>query len=170
MTFFKITLSTLITELMYGIIHDMITAHLCVEYFTIGHPKIIDSESPVVLAFTWGIVATWWMALPMGLLFASFNHFGKNKSLSYRQVMVLVFKFVLVAFGIAFFAGCLGYFLTESGAIYLLPNIANQIDKTKHSLFLADGWAHVSSYLSGIIGTVVICQLILRKRKKTTSK
>ena len=43
----------------YGILHDLITAHVCVEYFTIGHPRIVDSESPLVLALVWGVVAMW---------------------------------------------------------------------------------------------------------------
>ena len=62
MTFVKIVLSTLFSAISYGIIHDMITAHFCVEYFTIGHPKIIESESPVLLALLWGVIATWWVA------------------------------------------------------------------------------------------------------------
>ena len=30
--------------IVYGILHDQITARICIEYFTIGHPRLIDSE------------------------------------------------------------------------------------------------------------------------------
>ncbi len=51
----------------YGIVHDQITARICVEYFTVGHPRLTDSDLPTVLALFWGVVATWWVGLPLGL-------------------------------------------------------------------------------------------------------
>jgi hypothetical protein len=44
--------------IVYGIVHDQITARICIEYFTIGHPRLIDSDSPTVLGLFWGVVAT----------------------------------------------------------------------------------------------------------------
>lgn len=41
----------------YGIAHDQITARVCVEYFTIGHPRVFDTESPTLLALGWGVIA-----------------------------------------------------------------------------------------------------------------
>lgn len=166
MTALKIIVSTLIAVMSYGIIHDMITAHLCVDYFTIGHPKIIESESPMLLALTWGIIATWWVALPMGLLIAGFNQLGKKPSMEYRKVMMMLLKLILIMFGIALFAGLVGYVLTELNIIYLLPRLAEQMDSTKYIKFLAAGWAHTSSYLSGVIGTIIVCRIIFKRRKE----
>lgn len=166
MTSVKIILSTLFAAICFGIIHDMITAHLCVEYFTIGHPKIIESESPVLLALLWGVIATWWVALPMGILIAGFSQFGKNPNLEFQDIMSLILKLLLIMFGIALIAGIIGYVLTDLKIIYLTPRFAELIDSSKHSKFLAAGWAHTSSYLSGIIGTIFICIIITKKRKK----
>lgn len=166
MTTVKIIISTLIVAISYGIIHDMITAHLCVEYFTIGHPKIIESESPVLLALIWGIIATWWVGLPMGLLIAGFSQLGKKPKLEYREVMKLIIRLILMMFGIALFAGVVGYFLTELNVIHLVSRLAEQMDSTNHSKFLATGWAHTSSYLSGIIGTFIVCRIIYKRRKE----
>jgi hypothetical protein len=166
MTFVKIVLSTLFAAISYGIIHDMITAHFCVEYFTIGHPKIIESESPVLLALLWGMIATWWVALPMGILIAGFSQFGKNPYLEFQDIMSLILKLLLIMFGIALIAGIVGYVLTDLEMIYLTPSFAELMDSSKHSKFLAAGWAHTSSYLSGIIGTIFVCIIISKKRKK----
>lgn len=166
MTTLKIILSAFIAAISYGIIHDMITAHLCVEYFTIGHPKIIESESPVLLALTWGFIATWWVALPMGLLIAGFNQFGKKPSLEYREVLKLIMKLVLIMFGIALLAGIVGYALTEFDIINLVPRLAEQMDSTKYSRFLSAGWAHTSSYISGVIGTLIVCRIIYKRRNE----
>ena len=48
---------------LYGVAHDQVTARVCVEYFTIGHPRIIATESPTVLGLAWGVIATWWVGL-----------------------------------------------------------------------------------------------------------
>ncbi|SDL25756.1 hypothetical protein SAMN05421823_10533 [Catalinimonas alkaloidigena] len=165
MTTVKIIFSTLISAITYGIIHDMITAHLCVEYFTIGHPRVIESESPVLLALLWGVIATWWVALPMGILIAGFSQFGKKPTLEFRDVIKLILKLLLIMFGIALIAGVVGYVLTELDIIYLVLRLAEQLDPSVHSKFLAVGWAHTSSYLSGIIGTIIVCTIISKKRK-----
>lgn len=162
----KIILSTLVIAICYGIIHDLITAHLCVEYFTIGHPKIIESNSPIHLALLWGVIATWWIAFPMGLVIAAFNYFGTNPVLGYNYVMKLILKLTLVMFVTALLAGIIGYLLTELDVIYLLPRLASQMKETKYSIFLAVGWAHTSSYLTGTFGSIVICRLIYEKRKE----
>lgn len=166
MKFFKTILTTLAIAIAYGILHDLVTAHLCVEYFTIGHPKIIESESPILLALIWGVIATWWVALPMGIFIAGFNHFGSRPTLEFNLILKLILKLILIMFSVALLAGIIGYVLTELNVIYLLPRLADHIDATKHSKFLAAGWAHTSSYLSGIIGTIVICKIILKRRKE----
>src|SRR5207245_11301598 len=65
MEFLKIVGLGVLAAVSYGIIHDQITARVCVEYFTIGHPPLIPSTSPTLLAFAWGVVATWWVGLPL---------------------------------------------------------------------------------------------------------
>lgn len=169
MTFLKIIVSALVLSICYGILHDLVTAHFCVEYFTIGHPKVIKSESPVLLAFTWGIIATWWVGLPIGILIAVCNQFGRYPPLDYTLILRMILKLLLWMFGIAIIAGVVGYTLTELSVIKLSKNLALLIDKSLHSAFLADGWSHVSSYISGIIGTIVLCiRIILLRRTLTT--
>lgn len=161
----KIILTTLVVTVCYGIIHDMVTAHLCVEYFTIGHPKIIESESPVKLALAWGIIATWWVALPMGILIAGFNCLGSYPPLEYKQVVRLILRLILMMVGLALLAGITGFILSEMNVIYLVSHLAEQTDKSNHSKFLATGWAHISSYLTGVTGTLFICLIIHQRRR-----
>ncbi|MEM7013599.1 MAG: hypothetical protein AAF585_19175 [Verrucomicrobiota bacterium] len=49
MEFIKIILLSIVAAVVYGILHDQVTARICVEYFTIGHAQLIDSDSPTVL-------------------------------------------------------------------------------------------------------------------------
>ncbi len=55
-------------SVLYGLLHDQVTARVCVEYFTIGHPRVMASKSPTPLALYWGVVAPWWVGLPAGIL------------------------------------------------------------------------------------------------------
>lgn len=167
--FTRIILSSILIAIIYGILHDLITASLCVEYFTVGHPKIIKSESPIALAFLWGTIATWWVGLPMGILIACFSQLGKKPILSFREIIRLIIRLVMVMFSLAFVAGIIGYTLTELNVIYLVPRLADQMNPSQHSKFLAAGWSHGASYLVGIIGTIFICRTIFLKRK-TPSK
>ena len=46
--------------IVYGILHDQITARICVEYFSVAHPPVWGGiDDPTLLAFTWGVIATW---------------------------------------------------------------------------------------------------------------
>jgi hypothetical protein len=44
-----IVILCIVSAVSYGILHDQITARICVEYFTIGHPPVFDTTSPTWL-------------------------------------------------------------------------------------------------------------------------
>ena len=46
---------------VYGLVHDQVTVRLSLEYFTVLHPHVVDTDSPTVLALVWGVIASWWM-------------------------------------------------------------------------------------------------------------
>ena len=66
----KIVLTCVFAAVLYGIIHDQFTAHICVEYFSVFHPPVFSTTSPALLALGWGVIATWWMGAFLGVLLA----------------------------------------------------------------------------------------------------
>lgn len=62
----KIIGLSIVAAILYGVVHDQVTAHVCVEYFTIGHPPVFATESPTLLGIDWGIIATWWVGALLG--------------------------------------------------------------------------------------------------------
>ena len=59
---------SIIAAVIYGILHDQVTARICVEYFTIGHPPVFDTSDPTLLAIGWGIIVPdWWVGLLLGI-------------------------------------------------------------------------------------------------------
>ena len=56
----KIWLVAIVATVTYGIAHDLVTTRVSLEYFTIAPTGIFETQSPILLAFGWGVVATWW--------------------------------------------------------------------------------------------------------------
>jgi hypothetical protein len=73
---FLIVVFSMLACIVYGIIHDQITARICVEYFTIGHAPVFDTEDPSLLGLGWGVRATWWVGLFVGIPLATFARIG----------------------------------------------------------------------------------------------
>ena len=81
--------------IVYGLIHDQITAHLCVEYFSVAHPPVFPTRSPFLLALGWGVIATWWVGLPLGLGLAGVARIGPGPKLALRDLRPTVLWLML---------------------------------------------------------------------------
>lgn len=154
----------------YGIVHDQITARVCVEYFTIGHPRIIDSESPTLLGLAWGVVATWWVGLPLGAMLAVAARAGARPPLDARDLWTSVMALVVVMGICAAVAGFVGYEFTRKGRNAFPEDWAGAIPPEKQATFIGDLWAHTASYDVGIIGGAVVCVITWWRRSRLASR
>jgi hypothetical protein len=153
-----------LAAIAYGIVHDQITARICVEYFTIGHPRLIDSDSPTVLALFWGVVATWWVGLPLALGLAVAARAGRRPKLAASELLIPVVKLLGCMLAVATVFGAIGFATSKAGIFHLVEPLASRVPVDKHTAFLVDGWAHSGSYLAGIVGGVVLCIFTWRRR------
>jgi hypothetical protein len=152
-------------SVVYGVLHDQITARVCVEYFTIGHPPIFDTDSPTLLAFGWGIVATWWVGLGLGIPLATAARSGKRPKRGVRSLVRPIAVLLLLMAACALVAGTVGFLLAQSGAIYLLEPMASLIPRERHARFLADLWTHSASYLVAFVGGIAVIVGVWRSRR-----
>src|SRR5438270_1540070 len=90
-----IVLMSIAAAIVYGVLHDQITARICVEYFTIGHPPVFNTTSPTLLAFGWGVIATWWVGLILGVPLAMTARLGARPK---RDVTSLIRPLVILLF------------------------------------------------------------------------
>lgn len=72
--FLTIVLGTTVLACLLGISLDLVTANVAVEYFSVYHPHVVDSESPWILALVWGVIASWWAGAIAGTVVATVNH------------------------------------------------------------------------------------------------
>src|SRR5687768_902651 len=99
----------------YGVAHDLITAHLCVEYFTVAHPPVFPTRSPILLGLGWGIIATWWVGLLLGLGLAAAARLGSPPKLELGDVRRPVLLLMLASALAALLAGIAGASLAAAG-------------------------------------------------------
>jgi hypothetical protein len=150
----------------YGVAHDQVTARICVEYFTIGHPPLVPSDSPTVLAIAWGVVATWWVGLPLGLLLAAAARRGRRPRLSARDLRRPVAVLLLAVGACAAAAGVVGGVLALRGAVWLVEPMASRVPADRHVPFLVDLWMHSASYLAGVVGGLALSVWTWRRRRR----
>lgn len=159
-----ILLLCLFATITYGVAHDLITAHVCVEYFTIGHPPIFPTDDPVILGIGWGINATWWVGLILGAGLIVAARTGPNP-LGVRKLVRPVVLLMLGCGGCAAVAGVVGFALAEAGAVVLLEPLASEVPRGRHTRFLADLWAHTTSYAVGFLGGLAVMVRVWRSRR-----
>lgn len=155
---------SVLAAIVYGIAHDQVTARICVEYFTIGHARLIASDSPTVLGFFWGVVATWWVGLPLGTGLAVAARSGSRRKLTAQELAPSLVRLLLAMFAVATVAGGIGYFTSKAGASFLIEPLASKVPADRHVAFLTCGWAHGASYLAGIFGGITLWFRTWRRR------
>jgi hypothetical protein len=164
----KIILLCVLSAVAYGIVHDQVTARVCVEYFTVGHPPVFNTEDPTLLGLGWGIIATWWVGLILGVPLTFVARFGSRPKRSARSLLVPIVQLLCVMGIGAALAGVIGWFLGSIGAVFLVGRVAEELPEHRHVPFLADLWAHSASYAIGFFGGIV--QMVRIWRSRTTCK
>jgi H+/Cl- antiporter ClcA len=152
---------------IYGIVHDQVTARVCIEYFTVGHPPVFGTEDPTLLGIGWGIIATWWVGLILGIPLAFAARAGSRPERSVRSLIRPVVGLMIVAALCAIVAGVVGWVLAHEGIIFLANDLASEkIPRERHAAFLADGFAHTTSYAVGFVGGLVVIARVWRSRRR----
>jgi hypothetical protein len=155
----KIVVVSILAAILYGIIHDQVTARVCLEYFTVFHPPIFHTQSPTLLALGRGVIATWWVGAFLGIFLALACRAGASPKLSTADILRPVGLLLLVMAVCAVVSGMVGFtFGRVPGYLQglLPPNLERR--------FLADWWAHSASYAVGLLGGMVLCAIAVRKR------
>ena len=166
MEFLRIVALGLLAAIGYGIVHDQVTVRVCLEYFTIAHPPLISTASPTVLALAWGIVATWWVGLPLGFALAVACRLGSRPKLTAAAVAPMVGSLLAIMAACALVAGLAAFILATHGKLGLYGEYGDIIPTTLQPRFLADWYAHNVSYLTGMVGGLIVVALAYGRRAR----
>jgi hypothetical protein len=154
----KIVAAATVAAVLYGIVHDQITVRVCLEYFTVFHPPIFRTHNPTLLALGWGVIATFWMGMVLGILLAIAARAGSEPRITARELAPKVLWLLGTMAVCAAVFGTLGYFIAKSIG-----------GDNSYSRLQADLWAHSASYFVGGIGGVVLCihTAVIRRRRSS---
>lgn len=152
----KIVLLAMSAAIVYGIVMNQITIRICPEYFTVAHPRILNTGSPTLAALGWGIASLWWSGLAAGIVFAFAARAGSPRRLAWLHFVrpVLVLLAVMAACAIA--AGFAGGWLASTGQIPAIQAWGSFLPVEKQPAFMADLFAHALSYFAGAVGALMI--------------
>ena len=161
----KIILFSIFAACIYGIVHDMVTAHVCVEYFLPPvHPIIISTTNPILLALVWGIVATWWVGLFLGIPLAFVCRFGSRPKLMVKNVMRPMLTLLVFLYVASLLLGGIGYVMGLLGLWCIPPYFETHIVPERYARFQFNLFAHEAAYLFGAIGGIVLMVRLWKKR------
>jgi hypothetical protein len=161
----KIILVCVAAAVLYGIVLDQFTARICLQYFTVFHPPVFTTQSPTLLAFGWGLIATWWMGAFVGILLTLAARAGSRPKLRVTALLQPIAKLLATMAGSAFLAGLIGFVLTKGGAVSPPTRVLYSLSPSLHARFMADWYAHNTSYAVAFFGGIALCALQYERRK-----
>ena len=162
----KIFVLCIVAAIVYGILHDQVTARVCVEYFTIGHPPIFHTDEPTLLAFGWGVIATWWMGAILAVPAVLTSRLGSWPKLNAADLVRPIVVLLIVMACSSLVAGVSGHFVAKAGGVQLVGSLAYRVPVAKHVAFLADLWAHLAAYAVGFFGGIGVSIWVLFRRRQ----
>lgn len=166
----KIVLFSTAAAIVYGLVHDQVTAHLCVEYFSVAHPPVFATKSPFLLALGWGLIATWWVGLPLGLGLAAAARIGPSPRLAWGELRSTILWLMVATAIAAIISGSVGAYLVYSGRAPVPGGWGTIIPPAKQVAFSADAWAHLASYGFGAVGGLFVIGHTVWRRSRERSK
>ena len=149
---------------VYGVLHDQVTARIAIEHFTVLHPTIVDSTDPTVLALLWGVIATWWVGMFGGILLAFAARAGARPKRGASTLLRPVALALVLTASCAAIGGFVGRALAGNGHLALLEPIRSRIPAERHLDVLTVIVVHNVSYLVGAIAFETLAVLVWRSR------
>jgi hypothetical protein len=168
--FAAIILLCIVAAVIYGVVHDQITARICVEYFTIGHPPVFGTDDPTLLGLGWGVIATWWVGLILGGLLALSSRVGSWPKVSASQLVRPLVIMLAVVGILALLSGIAGHVAATRRWVWLVEPMASRVPAERHIAFLTNLWAHLASYIGGFVGGIVLCVYVLVRRARMAGR
>lgn len=143
---------------LLGTCLDLVTANVAVEYFSVHHPKVLQTDNPLILALFWGVAASWWFGAIAGAVVASINYRRQHPLEPLR-----ILKWTAIA--------CIALWMIMVAILLLVMAISSTIPiERRPATFESDrrlvavAMAHQYEYILGAIAMIVIAYFTWRSK------
>ena len=169
LNFVLIIFLSIIIASIYGIIHDQITYSISDEYYTLfkfnqfGLKNIRIPNERLKVGIV-GFLATWWVGLCLGIIYALISLFlDAKKVFKVTLKSIIINIFITIIFG---FVGLLfgALFLRAENLNWFIPSETKNIQD-----FINVGSIHNFGYIGGLIGLIVGVYYQIKNAKKTVA-
>jgi hypothetical protein len=163
---FKIIGLSILAAIVYGIIHDQITARISVEYFNPGHPPIFGGTmNPTLLGLGWGVIATWWVGFFLGVPLGICSTVGGLPRVSAMDLIKPIAVMLVVLATLAALSGVTGYVAARSGHFPFDSELNDPDTPADQRVRFATAHAtHLASYAFGTLLGIALCIWVLVRR------
>jgi hypothetical protein len=139
----------------FGIVHNLVTVQISPANFTVGHARIVPTNSPVVLAIAWGLVTPFVAGLIVGVPLSMIATVGSKPQLSTAQLALPIAALCMAMAVGSIAGGAVGYARARSGSHDLPESLARRVpvhDLVRFaSIRTAHTWAHRAGFAGGVV-------------------
>lgn len=162
----KIVALSILASVVFGILHDQVTIRISPEYFTKWpfHADVFQHPSLTITALFWGVAATWWVGLILGIPLAFVCTTGEGVWWTWSRLL----KPLLITISFLFFSSFVSYLVAKSISFRAPAPMLNYSPDSDEELirFSQVLVAHNASYIGGAIGGLALVIYVVRRRAK----
>jgi hypothetical protein len=155
----QIVLECTLLACLLGIALDLITANVAVEYFTVHHPHVVDSQSPWVMALVWGTGASWWFGAIAGIVLAALN---LRRS---QPVSISIIRGWMIRACVVLWIVMVGILAVSYVGIGFLPIEPKDAKFESNRRIMSVAFAHMTEYVLGVIALIVVGRKVVRQER-----
>jgi hypothetical protein len=135
-------------------------AYGALSHVALGHLPLLSSEPASLSGIGWGVLASWWVGLLLGIPLALSARAGRRPKRDTRSLVRPIAGVLYATFSSAFF-GLIAGFILGGRLMEILPDrLASWVPPHRPEFFLADLCSGVVGYLAGfILGIAAIAQV-----------
>jgi len=152
----QIVVECILLACLLGIALDLITANVAVEYFTVHHPHVVDSQSPWVIALVWGIGASWWFGAIAGVVLAALN-LRRSQPVSTSIIRGWMFRACVILWLVM-----IGILAVSYVGIGFLPIEPKDAKFESNRRIMSVAFAHMTEYVLGVFALIIVGRKVVR--------
>jgi hypothetical protein len=151
-----IVLLAVAMAIAFGILHNLVTVQISPANFTVGHARIVPTDSPLILAIAWGIATPFVAGLLVGVPLSLVATVGSRPQLSAARLVLPIAALCMVMAVGSVAGGAVGYARARGGSPDIGEGLARRVPSDELVRFASVRTAHAWAHRAGLAGGVFL--------------